>query len=204
MSRSLLWSAARAAAGVSVLALPLLAAAHTGADAGAHHGTGFWAGLSHPFTGLDHLFAMLAVGVWSALAMPGARKWIAPVAFAAMLLVGALLGLAGVALPAVEPMIAASLLALGLLLVARRGLPAVAAAALAGGFALFHGAAHGSELAGTAQPALALLGMLLGTVALHLAGLGLGQWVASRQVWLPRVAGAGVAAFGAALLAHVA
>ena len=88
--------------------LPLFAAAHTGADAGAHHGLGFAAGLAHPFTGADHLFVMLAVGVWSALAMRGAKRWVAPIGFAAMLLAGALVGLAGVALPAVEPMIAAS------------------------------------------------------------------------------------------------
>ena len=60
--------------------LPLMATAHTGADAGAHHGLGFAAGFAHPFTGADHLFAMLAVGVWSALAMRGAMRWVAPVA----------------------------------------------------------------------------------------------------------------------------
>ncbi len=187
--------------------LPLFAAAHTGADAGAHHGLGFAAGLAHPFTGADHLFAMLAVGVWSALAMRGAKRWVAPIGFAAMLLAGALVGLAGVALPAVEPMIAASLLALGLLLAVRRSLPAVAAAAVAGAFALFHGVAHGAELAGAASPALALAGMLMGTLALHGVGLGLGQLLIQRDQWLPRIAGAaglGVAAFGAVLLTRLA
>jgi urease accessory protein len=188
----------------ALAALPLVAAAHTGADAGAHHGLGFMAGLAHPFTGLDHLFAMLAVGVWSALAMRGSLRWVAPIAFAGMLLVGALLGLAGVALPAVEPMIAASLLALGLLLAVRQSLPAVAAAAVAGAFALFHGVAHGAELAGAASPVLALAGMLLGTLALHGIGLGLGQLLIQRSQWLPRAAGFGVAAFGAVLLTRLA
>jgi len=188
----------------SLALMPLLAAAHTGADAGAHHGMGFVAGLLHPFTGLDHLLAMVAVGLWSALAMPGPRRAVAPLAFALTLGVGALAGMAGVAVPAIEPMIAASLLVLGLLLGARRTLPATATAALAGGFALFHGAAHGLELSGAASPAAALLGMLLGTAALHLAGLALGAGIARRHVWWARIAGAGVAGFGAVLLTQLA
>lgn len=192
------------------LALPALAAcsgaayAHAGGDLGAHHGSAFLAGFSHPFTGTDHLLAMLAVGVWSALTLKGRRMWAAPASFAGMLLVGALLGLGGVALPLVEPMIAASLLALGLLLAARASLPAAAASALCGAFALFHGLAHGSELAAAASPAAALAGMLAATVLLHAAGLAGGLLLARRQAWLPRVAGALVAGFGLVLLAPLA
>ena len=109
---------------LATLALPLAALAHTGADAGLHHG--LVAGFMHPLTGVDHLAAMVAVGLWSALA--ARRAWPdllwAPLAFAGMLLVGALMGLAGLQLPAVEPMIAASLLVLGLLVATRAHLPA--------------------------------------------------------------------------------
>lgn len=179
----------------AALAAPTLALAHEGHGA---HASGFAAGFAHPFTGLDHLAAMLAVGVWSAMTATNPRRALAaPLAFATLLLAGALLGAAGVALPAVEPMIATSLLALGLLLAARATLPGAAGALLVGGFALFHGAAHGGELAGAG----ALAGMVLATGALHATGLGLGLALkAPRTAWLARAAGAGVAAFGVALL----
>jgi urease accessory protein len=130
------------------LCAPALCLAHVGADAGAHHGavSALAAGFMHPFTGADHLAAMLVLGVWSALT--ARRVWLAPLAFAATLAIGALIGLGGGAVPGIEPMIAASLLALGLLLATSAKLPAVAGAVLAAVFALFHGAAHGHELAG--------------------------------------------------------
>ena len=189
--------------GVAALStLPLLAAAHTGADAGAHHG--FTAGLLHPLTGTDHLAAMLAVGVWSALAARSVREMLwAPLAFAAMLLAGALAGLAGVSLPAVEPMIAASLLVIGLLAATRLRLPGPAAAALVGVFAAFHGIAHGTELAGDSGAAAAMAGMVLATVLLHAAGLAIGWTLRHHAAW-PRVAGAGVALFGTTLLLRLA
>lgn len=185
---------------IVALMLPPLAQAHISNDGGAHHAMNFWAGLAHPFTGADHLFAMLAVGAWSALAMRGRHVWIAPAAFAAMLLVGALLGVAGLALPAVEPMIAASLLVLGLLVASRRALSVPATTVLVGGFAVFHGLAHGTELAAAASVAAALSGMVLGTVLLHVAGMALGTQLQSRSSWLSRAIGASVAVFGAALL----
>ena len=115
--------------------LPALASAHTG---DAVHGQGGWLpGLLHPFTGLDHLAAMLAVGVWSALAVR--PVWLAPAAFVALLAVGAVAGFVGVAVPGVEPMVAASLLVLGLLLAQRRPLPLALTTVLVGGFAFFHG-----------------------------------------------------------------
>lgn len=186
----------RPALAAALAALPLVASAHMGADAGGHHS--FVDGVVHPLTGLDHLSAMLAVGLWSGL--NARRAWVAPLSFASLLLVGALLATAGLAFPAVEPMIAASLLVIGLLLASQRQLPAPVAATLVGGFALFHGAAHGSEL--SAGPALA--GMVLSTATLHLAGIGLGRWLKARGGLLPRVTavagGAGMAAFGASLL----
>ena len=180
-------------------ALPALA--HTGA-LGDHVHPGFMAGLLHPFTGIDHLAAMLAVGVWSALAVR--PVWVAPLAFVALLGAGALGGLAGVAVPGVEPMIAASLLATGLLVVSRLRVPGLVAALVVGVFAVFHGVAHGYELAGSDSAWLTLAGMLTATVLLHSAGLAAGWALRHRQVWLARAAGAGVAAFGGALLLQMA
>jgi urease accessory protein len=156
------------------------------------------AGFGHPFTGTDHLLAMVVLGAWSALALR--RVWLAPLAFVAALLVGALAAMAGIALPGVEPMIAASLLALGLLTATRARLPVAAGMAVAALFALFHGAAHGQELQG-AYGAAALAGMVAATALLHLAGIGLGLALRGRSVWLPRLAGAAVALFGTFLLA---
>lgn len=185
-------------------ALSTAASAHTGDAVHAH--TGFFAGLLHPLTGADHLAAMLAVGMWSALAVRPA--WVAPAAFVALLTAGALAGFAGVQVPAVEPMIAASLLVLGLMVAVRqrslhtlRGL--VPAIALVGGFAFFHGAAHGNELAG-GQPWLALAGMLVASAGLHVAGMAIGHLALERHRWLPRVSGAAVALLGVAMMARLA
>jgi urease accessory protein len=182
-------------AALALASLPLLTQAHTGAQGGHHHG--FLEGLSHPFTGLDHLAAMLTVGYWSALT--ARRIWVAPLAFGLLLMVGAGLGLRGVELPAIEPMIAASLLVVGLMAATRVKVPALAGGALIGGFALFHGLAHGLELAGEGTVA-PLLGMLLGTVVLHAVGMLLGHLTRERSAWWPRLAGGAVATFGAALL----
>jgi urease accessory protein len=165
-----------------------IALAHVGADGDGHHG--FVSGFLHPITGLDHLAAMVAVGVWSAATTR--RFWIAPIAFALTLFAGALLAQGGVAFPAIEPMIAASMLVVGLLLAARAKLPEAAGALLVGAFALFHGAAHGQELGGLA----ALLGMVAGTALLHVVGMGLGQVLVKHSPWWTRAAGAVVALMG--------
>jgi urease accessory protein len=176
-----------------VLVLPGLALAH-GAP-GDHAHDGVLAGLTHPFTGLDHLLAMIAVGLWCALGGRDThRRWIAPLAFVLLLLTGALAARAGLTLPGVEPMIAASLLALGLLIGAAITLPPALVALAIGGFAFFHGLAHGQELAGVA----ALVGMVLGTVLLHLAGFALGRALMRPDAAGRHIGGAGIArAFGA-------
>ncbi len=156
----------------SLLLLTLLAAApamaHT--DGSAHsHLASFWAGAVHPWTGPDHLAAMLAVGVWSALALKA--PWRAPLAFAASLLAGAVLAMStGWALPAVEAGITVSLAVLGLLVALRTAMPPAAGAATAAILAFSHGAAHGLELAGAA----ALAGMVASTLVLHGLGLAMG------------------------------
>lgn len=184
--------ASRAAFGAALAALPALALAHTGADGAVHHG--FAAGFLHPFTGVDHLLAMLLVGAWSATLQR--RWWLAPLAFVALLPCGALLASAGLALPAVESVVALSVVLLGALLAKRTQWPAAAMAAVAALFALFHGAAHGAELAGMA----ALAGMVLATALLHGAGLAAGFALRPRSAWWPRAAGFAASLFGAALL----
>lgn len=178
------------------LGLPALALAHTGGGAAAHQG---WLdGLVHPFTGLDHLLAMLAIAVWSALTLPRRRDAVAvPLAFALAVLGGALAAGAGWVPPAVEPMIAASVLVLGLLVATRAAWGTASGVLLAALFALFHGAAHGQELAGAG----ALAGMVLGTAVLHGAGLLLGARLRTLPHSVSRGLGAGVAVVGLAMLA---
>lgn len=180
-----------------LLVVPALAWAHVGADAGGHHSSAFVTGFMHPFTGADHMLAMIVVGLWSALAYR--RIWMVPLAFASVLMVGALAGLAGFSLPAVEPMIAASLLVLGLLLATRAQLSTGIAVGLIGGFALFHGLAHGTELP-AAQAIATFTGMVLATLSLHISGLLAGHFILARSTWLPRVIGAGIASVGAGIL----
>ena len=178
---------------VSALALcaPALALAHTGD--GSLHDHGALAGFLHPFTGADHLAVMLAVGLWSALVQRGKMILVAPVSFAALLLVGALAGMAGLALPMVEPLVAASVLVLGLLVAARFRLGAAASGALVGVFAVFHGLAHGAELQGYG----ALAGMVAATALLHAAGITVGLTLSPK---FTRAAGAGIAVLGLALV----
>jgi urease accessory protein len=184
--------ALRFALGLAALGLPAVALAHVGVDGAAHHG--FAAGFVHPFTGIDHLLAMLLIGLWSATL--SRRWWLAPLVFVAMLLVGALLASAGLVLPAVEPVIALSLVLLGALLAARTAWPAAAMAAVAALFALFHGAAHGAELQGLE----ALAGMVLATALLHGIGLLAGHALQRHSVWWPRAAGIAASLVGAVLL----
>ncbi len=188
---------------IAACALSTGASAHIGFENHAH--TGFVSGFVHPLSGMDHLAAMLAVGVWSALTArrAGADLLWGPLAFAGMLLVGTLLGLLGIAIPAVEPMIAASLLVTGLLVSSRLRVPGLLAAALVGGFAVFHGLAHGYELAGQTGAVSALTGMLCATALLHATGLATG-WALRTNVWVPRVAGAAVAVLGVGLLTQLA
>lgn len=173
------------------------ASAHPGAIGHVH--AGFAAGFVHPFTGADHLAAMLAIGAWGALAVR--PLWLAPAAFVAVLAAGALAGWAGLAIPGLDPLLAASLLVLGLLVATRRHLPVAWAALLAGIFGFFHGAAHGAELAADGA---ALAGMLAASALLHAAGIAVARIVLARRTWLPALAGSGIALLGAALLLQAA
>lgn len=185
---------------IITLAACASAQAHTGVDT--HQHVGFLSGFLHPFTGLDHMAVMLAIGLWSALIAQklGREMLWGPLGFTNVLLVGAALGLEGVDIPAVEPLIAASLMAVGLLVLTRLPLRGLGAAVLAGAFALSHGLAHGYELAANANAFPALAGMVCATLLLHSIGLALGWSLRGAHVWVPRLAGGVVAAFGSALL----
>ncbi|MDT7514595.1 HupE/UreJ family protein [Rhodoferax mekongensis] len=185
-------------------ALSTGASAHMGTDLHSHGS--FMTGLLHPLGGMDHLLAMLAVGVWSAVSARRAGPallW-GPLAFANMLVLGALLGLQGMGGAVVEPMVAASVLALGLLVLTRQGMNAAASMVLVGGFAVFHGLAHGAELAATGDAVAAVAGMFITTIALHLSGVALGWSLRAANVWATRATGAAVAASGLALLMQLA
>lgn len=149
------------------------------------HGAGdFAAGLVHPFLGLDHLLAMLAIGVWAARS--GARAvWAVPCAFVVAMLAGFAFAMAGLVLPAVEPMIAASVLVLGLLVASRRQLAASVCMLVAGAFAVSHGFAHAVEIPSVAAAWSYAAGFVVATVALHLIGLGLGGSLRARFAGIP-------------------
>jgi urease accessory protein len=183
---------------VSVLALfPMLAFAHVGNDGGTHHVLSFAEGFIHPLTGMDHLVAMILVGIWSA--MNTQKWWLAPLAFAGLLLTGALIGMAGVTLPGTELIVAASLLGIGLMVALRLKLRAVTGALIIGAFAIFHGLAHGAELS---HSAAALSGMVIATAGLHLVGLGIGYLLtlSSTNRWWAGVIGGGSSLLGIGLL----
>ena len=183
-------------------AFPAVCAAHVGSDQAAHHDAmsamaAFADGFVHPFTGIDHWAAMLALGLWSA--MTTRRAALAPLIFATFMVVGAMLGFMNAPVTLAEPMIACSLFVLGLLVAMRWQMPSWAAALMAGVFALFHGVAHGVELAGPMQ-SFSLAGMLFATLVLQFVGITLGRWLPRRAPWLPRLGGAALALFGAVLL----
>ncbi|MDL2409558.1 HupE/UreJ family protein [Rhizobium calliandrae] len=155
------------------LATPLIAVA---TPAFAHVGIGstgsFAAGVAHPLTGLDHVSVMIAVGLWAAL-KGGRALWVWPAAFVGVMLIGGALGMAHVPLPFVEPAILASVIAIGILVALAVDLSALAGAGVVGLFALFHGHAHGSEVAETFGGFAYMAGFALATATLHLVGIGL-------------------------------
>ncbi|WP_324781102.1 HupE/UreJ family protein [Thiobacillus sedimenti] len=141
------------------------AAAHPG-----HLAAGFAGGLAHPFMGLDHMLAMIAVGLWAAQ-LGGHARWAVPTSFVGAMGAGGALAWTGAVLPHVETGIALSVLVLGLLVATRRQWPVAAGAAIAAVFALFHGYAHGLEMPQVASPVLYALGFTVATMSLHAVGL---------------------------------
>ncbi|MFN3822822.1 MAG: HupE/UreJ family protein [Pseudorhodobacter sp.] len=175
---------------ISLMLMPTMALSHPG------HGNegAFLSGLSHPLGGLDHVLAMLAVGLWAGIT-GGRAFWALPVVFVAAMIAGGVIGAMGASLPMVEPMILASIIVTGALaaLALRPGL--AASLAVVAVFGLFHGHAHGTE--GPASGlALYAFGFALATMALHLAGLAL---VRAAPQHLARAAAAVTSVGGAAL-----
>ena len=186
-----------ACAAVMGLALAAPASAHSGIEPHSH---GFTAGFLHPLMGLDHLLAMLGVGVWAAQLSKRAT-WLVPAAFVAVMIAGAGLALSGAPLPMVEFGIAGSVLVIGALIAFGTRMPVGLAMGLVGLFALFHGHAHGTELPGFAHPAAYGAGFAIATALLHVAGVGIVLAVRQHAARLPfRVAGAAMAVVGGGLL----
>jgi urease accessory protein len=166
--------------------------------AGAHNigaeGAGFITGLAHPFMGLDHLLAMIAVGIWAAQ-RGGSAVWRLPMSFIVMMAVAALISARGFGLPALEPLIAGSVVLLGLIVVFAIRLPINLSMLLVGLFAVFHGYAHGLEMPQASSAILYGSGFVLATTLLHLIGIGLGK-VAYRKHLLSRLSGSIIAIAG--------
>ncbi len=152
-----------------LLLLPQPAFAHLeGEDLG-----GFQSGFMHPVFGLDHLLAMLAVGIWGAQ-MGGRNVWTLPVTFPLIMAAGGILGMSGFVLPHVELGIALSVVALGVAIALAWNAPEWIALLLIATFAIFHGYAHGVELPNAVDPTAYASGFVVATGLIHLAGIGVG------------------------------
>lgn len=185
------------AAAITLIAAP--AFAHVGVHVGIGDTNSFTAGAAHPFSGLDHIAAMVAVGLWAAL-KGGRALWAWPLAFVGVMLAGGTLGVMHVPLAFVEPAILASIVALGLLVALAIDLPVALGAAIIGAFALFHGFAHGAELPENTSALGYMAGFALSTAVLHGIGLGTALTVsATRFRPLVRLAGAACVVLGIAL-----
>jgi urease accessory protein len=177
----------------------LLAASGTAFAHPGHDVSGLAAGLMHPFTGLDHLLAMVAVGLWAS--QGGGRKvWLLPATFMTMLAVGAGIATQWPSLTMIETGIAVSVLALGLLVSLSLQLPAMLSVAITALFGLLHGYAHGLELPESAAPAAYALGFLAATASLHIVGITMGIATRERHALLSRLLGGTIALAGAYLL----
>ncbi|MDE2362862.1 MAG: HupE/UreJ family protein [Hyphomicrobiales bacterium] len=179
--------------------LPSVALAHPGhGDAG-----GLTAGFLHPLGGIDHILAMVAVGLLAAR-LGGRALWLVPSAFIAMMVAGGALGMAGVSIPCVETGVTMSVVVLGAAIAFELAPPVAVATALVGFFAIFHGHAHGAETPETASGLAFGAGFVLATALLHAVGFcaGLIVGLSGPGVARPlrRIAGSGAALAGLAIL----
>jgi urease accessory protein len=194
-SKSIKFNAALAA----LVLAPSLAFAHTGVG----ETVGFVHGFSHPLSGLDHILAMVMVGVL-AWQIGGRAVWIVPTTFVAVMAVGGALGMMGIAMPFVEAGIALSVIVLGAVIALGIRAPVAIAAGMVGLFAIFHGHAHGSEMPAAAGGIAYAAGFMIATAVLHIAGLALGFVIArvgdARGAFVTRSAGGLAALAGVGLL----
>jgi urease accessory protein len=182
------------------IALPTIASAHPG-----HDGTpGFIHGFLHPLGGLDHIIAMVAVGLFAAR-LGGRALWLVPASFVVTMAAAGVAGMAGFALPYVEAGIALSILVLGAAIALETTMPVAAAMGLVALFAVFHGHAHGTEMPETMSGLAYGAGFVAATAALHALGIGLGLFISRSGEMFGRrvlqVGGTAAALAGAALLA---
>lgn len=161
------------------------------------HDGGIADGLLHPLFGIDHLLAMLTVGLLSAQ-IGGRAIWAVPGSFLAWMVLGGVAGMAGWQLPAVEYGIAGSIILLGLAVLLNRTVDLALAIVCAGLFGLFHGHAHGTEMPALAHPAVFAIGFVAATLALHVVGVLAGGYAirSARGAAGLRLAGGGIAALG--------
>lgn len=154
-------------------ALLILTASTALAHTGVGSVSGFSAGFGHPISGLDHILAMVAVGILAS--QHGGRSlWVVPATFVGMMVIGGILGISGVPVPFVEQGIIGSVIILGVVIAVGRKMPLAGAMALVGVMAIFHGHAHGSEMPMSASGVEYGFGFALATALLHAAGIGLG------------------------------
>ncbi|HPE60242.1 MAG: HupE/UreJ family protein [Thiothrix sp.] len=158
--------------GLGIWLLSAAAMAHSGTDAAG----GFMSGMLHPVTGLDHVTAMVAVGIVGAF-MGQPAIWVLPVVFPLVMAFGGMLGVLGVPMPAIEPGIALSSIVLGTLIVLAVRPPLWIAALIVAVFAIFHGYAHGAELPQSANALAFSAGFVISTGILHLCGIGIGELI---------------------------
>jgi len=184
---------------VLAAAAPMFMASAASAHTGLETGFSLVDGALHPLGGMDHLAAMISVGLWAALA-GGKRIWVWPVAFVLMMLVGGFIGHAGIEFPAVEPAIALSVTVLGLAVALGVKAPVALGAVLIGVFALFHGHAHGAEAPATGWYGYAA-GFALATALLHVVGIAIGLAIGRLPSRVPaQIVGAATAALGVFLM----
>ena len=187
----------RIAAAAIVVLLPGAAFAHPG-----HGGIGFTHAFMHPLGGLDHVLAMVAVGLYAVL-LGGRALWLVPATFVGVMALGGALGAAGYPLPYAEIGIALSVIVLGLAVAVRISLPTVAAMTLVGVFAVFHGHAHGTEMPQDASVYAYAAGFMLATALLHGAGIAIGLAagrLAERGARAIQMAGGAMALAGVVIL----
>lgn len=168
---------------------------------GHSHANGLMSGFTHPWFGVDHLLAMVAVGLLS-VRIGGRAIWVLPLSFLGAMTLGGAVGMAGVDLHLVEAGIALSVVILGAALAAGKQYPLLAAAIAIGAMGAFHGHAHGTEMPAMTTPALYALGFISATAILHLLGIVAGKWlIGNRQRMVAlRVSGAVISCVGMFLL----
>jgi len=179
-----------------IILLPSYALAHVEQGQAA----GFITGLQHPWSGLDHVLAMIAVGIWGAQ-LGNPAMWFLPVTFPMVMSLGAMMGLLGIPLPGIEIGIALSAILLGAMVLGEFRPKIIIAAMLVGFFAIFHGHAHGTELPAGQSGMLYSMGFVVATGCLHGIGISIGlvhRWPQGRLAL--RCAGAFIAIMGVTFL----